>query len=458
MITSYSETIANGEYYKSSWLHTAPIPDSLKTVSVDIFEKILHIAAQTIADFQQTDLQGKIQVVLAQQESQSEKKVKTLITKKDEELATLQRSTDLLLQKLRGELEVASHVSDSLNSKLKVMETDSQKKLQLEMKHLREEKESQYEREIARMQAQNREFTSLLQESLDKQYAERLKAERDVLAKSWAKLEEEKLSLQTQVNRASSTRGQEGEEWFDELVLTKTNWGGLLNTSKQAHATDRSGKIGKCNVLFEIKNYTSTIPTKELEKFSRDMEENSNYPFGVFISRNTGITGMKNFLRVEWTKKGQLLLYVANMVNHGIEDILAYIEACSLCATQIYTLYNELQNTKEESHAVHELQIRLDTAKLYVERDIKRISELLQQMRHDEKFLTDTVKKQYTSYKIQLDESKQSLQDILRILLNTERSEEEHVIQENIGIVATAPAAVPKTKKKAANGTKTTQA
>jgi hypothetical protein len=456
MTTSYIETTTCGDYYKSSWLHTAVVPDSLKTVSVDIFEKILHIAAQTISDFQQTDLQEKIQVVLAQQESQSEKKTKALIAKKDDELASLQRSTDLLLQKLRGELEVASHVSDSLNSKLKAMEMDSQKKLQLEMKHLREEKESQYEREIARMQVQNKEFTALLQESLDKQYAERLKAEREVLAKSWAKLEEERASVQTQINRASSTRGQEGEEWFDELVITKTTWGGLLNTSKQAHATDRSGKIGKCNVLFEIKNYTSTVPTKELDKFARDMEENSNYPFGVFISRNTGITGMKNFLRVEWTKKGQLLLYVANMLNHDVEDILSYIEGCSLCAVQIYSLYNELQNTKEESHAVHELQARLDTAKLYVERDIKRISELLQEMKHDEKFITDAIKKQYTNYKIKLDESKQSLLNVLRILLNTVENDESKVQESSVVPSATPVAA--KQKKKTATGSKSTQA
>lgn len=451
MTTAYQETIMRGEYQQSSWLHSSPIPDSLKTISVDTFEKILSIAAQTISDFQQTDLQEKIQVVLAQQEVQSDKKIKALLSKKEEEFITLQRNTEILFQKLRGELDVANHVSDSLQAKLKSIESDSQKKLQLEMKHLREEKETQYEREIARIQSQNKEFTTLLQESLDKQYAERLKAEHELLAKSWAKLEEEKSSLQSQVNRASSTLGQEGENWFDELVVSKTTWGSLLNTSKQAHATDRSGKIGKCPVLFEIKNYSSTVPTKEVDKFMRDMEENSNYPFGVFVSRNTNITGMKQFLRVEWTKKGQLLLYIANMANHGIEDILSYIEACAICAIQIYTLYNELQNTKEESHAVHELQVRLDTAKLYVERDIKRIAELLQQMRHDEKFLTDTIKKQYTTYKIQLDESKQSLQDLLRVLLNKESPEETLPIAVPV-IVESVPSPPPatKTKKKAA--------
>jgi hypothetical protein len=423
MTTAYQETVTKGSAFVSSWLHTSPIPDSLKTISVDTFEKILAIAAQTISDFQQTDLQDKIQVVLAQQESQTEKKIKGLLTKKDDELASLQKNTDLLIQKLRGELEVATHVSESLNAKLKSMESDSQKKFQLELKHLRDEKESQYEREITRIQAQNKEFVSLLQSSLEKQYSERLKTEHEILAKSWAKLEEEKLSLQTQAVRGSSLLGQEGEEWFDTLVNTKTSWGALVNTSKIAHATDRSGKIGKCPVLFEIKNYSNTVPTKELEKFARDMEENNNYPFGVFISRNTAITGMKQFLRVEWTKKGQLLLYIANMAAHGIDDILSYIEACSLTALQIYTLYTELQTTKEESHVVHELQGRLDTAKLYVERDIKRASELLGQMKHDEKFITDAIKKQYASYKIQLDESKNSLQDLLHVLFNTDKVE-----------------------------------
>ena len=193
MTTAYQETVSRGEFHLSSWLHSSPIPDSLKTISVDVFEKILAIAAQTISDFQQTDLQEKIQVVLAQQESQSEKKIKTLLAKKDDELESLRKSTDILIQKLRGELEVASHVSDSLNAKLKTIESDSQKKFQQELKHLREEKESQYEREITRLQSQNKEFVSLLQSSLEKQYSERLKTEHEILAKSWAKLEEERL-------------------------------------------------------------------------------------------------------------------------------------------------------------------------------------------------------------------------------------------------------------------------
>ncbi len=449
MTTAYQETVSRGEFHLSSWLHTSPIPDSLKTISVDVFEKILAIAAQTISDFQQTDLQEKIQVVLAQQESQSEKKIKSLLAKKDDELESLRKSTDILIQKLRGELEVASHVSDSLNAKLKTIESDSQKKFQQELKHLREEKESQYEREITRLQSQNKEFVSLLQSSLEKQYSERLKTEHEILAKSWAKLEEEKAALQSQGTRGSSLLGQEGEEWFDTLVTTKTTWGSLVNTSKIAHSTDRAGKIGKCSVLFEIKNYSNTVPTKELEKFARDMEENNNYPFGVFISRNTGITGMKQFLRMDWTKKGQLLLYIANMATHGIEEILSTIEACSVTALQIYTLHNELQNTKEESHVVHELQGRLDTAKLYVERDIKRVSELLIQMKHDEKFLMETIKKQHVSYKIQLDESKNSLQELLQVLFHTEKKEE--VALEEKGEVAPVPPVAP-TKPKRKTG------
>lgn len=424
METAFLETKQHGQHLLSSWLHSSPLPDSLKSVSIDTFEKILSIAAQTIADFQQSDLQEKIQVVLAQQESQSEKKIKGVIAKKEEEFASLKTSTELLIQKLRGELEIANHVNETLNSKLKGLEADTQKRIQQEIKLLRDEKESQYEREITRLQTQNKEFTSLLQTSLERQYSERLKTEHEHLAKSWAKLEEERAALQSGTTRGSSTLGQEGEEWFDTLVTTKTTWGSLTNTSKIAHATDRSGKIGKCPVLFEIKNYSAAVPTKELEKFARDMEENSNYPFGVFISRNTGITGMKQFLRIEWTKKGQLLLYIANMASHGIEDILAYIELCAMAALQIYTLHTELQSTKEESHTIHELQFRLDTGKLYVERDIKRATELLTQMRHDEKFLTDTIKKQFSSYKIQLDETKASLQDLLRVLLNLKETEE----------------------------------
>ena len=432
MTTAFIESSHKGKYIQTSWLHSSPIPDSLKTISVDTFEKILSLAAESIVDFQDKDFKQKFSFYLTQNDIQSE--AKTILSKQECEI-----------QKLRNDLDVARQASESLNSKLKYIESEAQQRIAL----LRSEKDTQYEREISRIQTQAKENTAIL----ERVYSEQQRKSEEQLAKAWAKLEEEKAALQAAVNRGSSLLGQEGEEWFDTLVTTKTTWGSLVNTSKIPHATDRSGKIGKCAVLFEIKNYSNTVPSKEVEKFVRDMEENSTVPFGVFISRKTTITGMKQFLRSEWTHKGQLLLYIANFTTHDIDDILSYIEVCAFHALQLYSLTCDLKNTKEESHVANELQGRIDTAKLYVDRDMKRLAELLTQMRVDEKNLVEAIKTKYAGYKILLEESKTSLQSLLGALFPAEKKEEPVTFCGN----EEPPAPSAKGKKKSSAKT-TTQA
>jgi hypothetical protein len=44
-------------------------------------------------------------------------------------------------------------------------------------------------------------------------------------------------------------------------------------------------------VMFELKNYTATVPKAEVEKFLRDLKENAQSNIGVMISKSTDIHG-----------------------------------------------------------------------------------------------------------------------------------------------------------------------
>ena len=405
---AYKNTIIKDNFFESTWCHRGELPEALKSVSVDVFEKILHIAADTIFQFQQADTQEKLaQLVKATSDKLGEEKTS--------ELAALRKGYETSLAKLRADLEAATLFSESLSSKVKTMESDLHKKFMGDLRVLKEEKESQYQNEIRRLQEQHREMITMMQTALEKQYKGQMEIEKEMLAKEWAKLEEVKATLAT---RGSSNKGQEGEDWFEQLVKAKTSWDPLVNTSKEAHATDRSGRIGKCAVLFEIKNYSNTVPSKEVVKFQRDMEEHRDVPFGVFISKNTNITGMRGFLKTEWTKSGQLLLFIANMDSHVPEDLLSYIETCSACAFRIYCLQSDLENTKEESATIHEMSMRFDKAKIYVERELKRVADLGLSMTNDKKLLLSTIENNYNKYALQMKEAKGNLQDTLDILLN----------------------------------------
>lgn len=420
---AFKETKIKDSFFETTWYHKNPVPESLKTVSVDVFEKILSIAADTLFHFNEANAEEKIASLLSQNTKQLELERATEIEK-------LRKGYETTITKLRAEVEASSSLYEALSSKMRTFETDIQKKYIADIQFLKDDKESQYQNEMRRLQEQHRETILLLQTTLEKQYKTQMELERTILSKEWTKLEELKQSLQT--NRASSTKGQEGEGWFEDLVKTKTSWDPLVNTSKEAHATDRSGRIGKCAVLFEIKNYSNTVPTKEVTKFLRDMEEHRDVPFGVFISRSTGITGMKSFLKTEWTKSGQLLLFIANMDSHSPEDLLSYIETCSACAFRIYTLHSDLENSKEESDTIHEMSMRFDKCKIYVERELKRVADLSLQMTNDKKLLVSTIEKNYTTYKLQIEEGKHNLQEMLDIILNkvSEQSESEPLLEQ----------------------------
>lgn len=82
----------------------------------------------------------------------------------------------------------------------------------------------------------------------------------------------------------------------------------INNTALMPHAGDISITYKGKPFLVEVKNYSSTVPTKECEKFIRDIET-SYCAGGIFISLNTKITG-KESLTLEYTNKPCLFVSI----------------------------------------------------------------------------------------------------------------------------------------------------
>lgn len=59
---------------------------------------------------------------------------------------------------------------------------------------------------------------------------------------------------------------------------------------KSSHAGDIIAKRSGKSVLVEVKNYSTTVPYKEVEKFHRDLDANINMSGGLFISLKSSIT------------------------------------------------------------------------------------------------------------------------------------------------------------------------
>jgi hypothetical protein len=115
---------------------------------------------------------------------------------------------------------------------------------------------------------------------------------------SITKQSEEISKLQTNLGKRSANvknKGSDYEEEFGEKLRRSYGLcrGFLLKDTRlgMGHEMDFAMEIDGHAVMWELKNYTATVPKAEVEKFLRDLKENPQAKIGVMISRSTDIYG-----------------------------------------------------------------------------------------------------------------------------------------------------------------------
>ena len=121
------------------------------------------------------------------------------------------------------------------------------------------------------------------------------------------------------IKNNSSRKGKLGESLaMNSLKKKYPDWT-IENTTGTAHESDifaYSENYGK--ILYEIKTYSSNVPTKEIQKFKDDMVT-TNSKYGIFVSQTSGIVG-KKLIDYE-VVDNSILVYIscAGLNGHGIE-------------------------------------------------------------------------------------------------------------------------------------------
>ena len=121
------------------------------------------------------------------------------------------------------------------------------------------------------------------------------------------------------IKNNSSRKGKLGESLaMNSLKKKYPDWK-IENTTGTAHESDMfaySNEYGK--ILYEIKTYSSNVPSKEIYKFKNDMIT-TNCKYGIFISQTSGIVG-KKLIDYEIVNNS-IAVYVscAGLNGHGIE-------------------------------------------------------------------------------------------------------------------------------------------
>jgi len=193
---------------------------------------------------------------------------------KEKEIVT--RDWDEKLRNIKKDHDILSARYESLESRRRILEETRNKDIQDAVKRTEEIMEklvSSKEEQLCKM-----ELTyTRLHETIVKQSDEISKLSSN-LTKRYANVK---------------TKGSDYEHEFYEKL--KRNYGlcrGFLlkDTSALGHEMDFYMEIEGNTVMWEVKNYTSTVPKPEVEKFLRDLKENPS-KIGVMISRSTDIYG-----------------------------------------------------------------------------------------------------------------------------------------------------------------------
>jgi hypothetical protein len=364
---------AGTEEYHTVIRHKNSIKDSLLHIPFDSIDTVLSLALSAYSSLrvstQTLSYQEAIQKEMEKMQKSAEREKGDVEREWREKLAVMEGR----LARVKGELEAAEIRASGYRRSLE----ESGGIFSGALEQVSKEKAEQYKKEIDRLtDLFGRQISSA--EERGRAMEERLRMAH--------KEEIDLLRRQLEKSFVSSEKGRVGEEDFDCLARQYTSWPSLENTSKIEHCCDRLGRLYGYKVLFELKNYSDEVKTKEVEKFLRDMDEHPDAVMGVFFSYKTGIVGKKagGFLFLEWSAKNQLLLYVNRALEHDPADIFKVIDMLIPVAGRMAKMCEEGSGENSEALVLKEKIMR---AKVVLEKEIAHMSEFKRILNSDLKRL-----------------------------------------------------------------------
>lgn len=166
-------------------------------------------------------------------------------------------------------------------------------------------------------------------------------------------------------NGKSSELGKDGE--LEAYNILNNHFDSVIDMHDKAHNGDY---VVNDKVLIEVKNYTRTVPTKEVEKFKKDLSSTGKLG-GVFWSLNVPIANMGDMKHTMHIINGKEIpvIYIntksKEVITMAIEMILIEIKSKEMI---------NITNEKEEQKMNEKLMMKMDIIK-------GRMNELEQNMK-----------------------------------------------------------------------------
>lgn len=142
----------------------------------------------------------------------------------------------------------------------------------------------------------------------------------------------------------------------------------VTHTAKTACCADVRFIMNNISIAVEVKSYSRTVPSAELDKFRRDLVMTTS-KYGIFVSLNgVGITGITDIISDEVTADYKMIIIIAN------KDTIKF-----LLKTAVDALMREERRANIDKTAVDEV-IKSNTAALY---ELQRLRQCFNKDKND---------------------------------------------------------------------------
>jgi len=393
---AFIEQHTNEDFYISSWKHKNPIPLALQSCSAEDFELILRLASESLLALRSSATSVQIQDIIHKHLSAADLEKAELQHRFSREIQTLKDTQAYNLDTLKTQyIHTIAELEQSKSSAQTAYQLLQQNFLQLQTSM-----STNLEKSVSCSFDKQNQFYNAQVQMLEKLY----KTQIESLQRSL-----EQYQQQTLKDQNSSLKGKQGETNFDNMVQSFTTWE-LSDTSKTPDSCDRLATIRGCKTLFEIKNYSYSIPKKEIDKFKRDLELHKDCPFGIFISLNTAIVGgNQEFIYAELNSNNQLLIYIQKFLQHDAETVFSVLNTFVDIAQE---LYNKSKNFATDAS----LQSKIDALKPILTHEIANVAKILNELTVHKNFLIDSITKQHSSMKHHIEKLKFTFESMFRLL------------------------------------------
>jgi len=129
------------------------------------------------------------------------------------------------------------------------------------------------------------------------------------------------------------TKGKSGEVIVESILRIAFPHANIIDVGKKSKSGDIMIEIDGFKILIEVKFYKRSVPTKEIDKFKRDLEC-KDYDAGIFISLFNGVCKYKEISCESHKNKHYMIVPMVNCKDPIIWAVMCLIKMLNINNTE----------------------------------------------------------------------------------------------------------------------------